>query len=311
MRKQLLLVDDDPTSLEYFKYILKGHFTMDTAVSAEKALDRIRRHGAYSVVLTDLYMEGMDGDELLKKVRERHPETVRILFTSREKTEDIAAGLEDGLVFGFIEKPIKPLNLIQFVRAALEYHLLLKTRQTNAKVKAVLTSDELSFFKEKNAEAGAEEKPAAPERLVSFPGRRRFIDTLTRMLAQAERSETRLAVLYILLEAAEGGLGHHDPELLKAYGRAATGIEDRLRDSDFMVRIGPQEFAATLWDIDSAKDVKRVADDIMAILCAPAEDEPRLNVSFGSSLYPEDGSDSEALLRKAMQGLHSPKALAC
>lgn len=301
MRKQILLVDDDPTSLEYFKYILKGHFSLDTALSGKKALERIRRHGPYSVVLTDLYMDGMDGDELLAKVRERHPDTVRILFTSKERTDEIAEGLEEGLVFGFIEKPIKPLNLIQFVRAALEHHQLLKTQQRNAKVKAILTADELLFFKERRGEQLPEGDICAPEPSISFPGRRRFMDTLARMLAQAERSETRVAVLYILLESTDKGLKTRDPKTYKVLGEAAARIEDRLRDSDFMVRIGPAEFAVTLWDIDSPKDIGRVADDIMKILGATPGKAANLNAAIGSGAYPEDGADPESLLRKAMR----------
>jgi PleD family two-component response regulator len=316
MRKQILLVDDDPSSLEYFKYILKGHFSVDTAGSAEKALRKIQRHGQYNVVVTDYYMPGMDGAELLERVRDLSPESVRILFTGATKPEEIASGLEEGLVFGFIEKPIQPLNLIQFVRAALEHHQLLRAQQRREKVKAVLTNDELSFFKEKhqNEPEPEEEEPLIeeePEHLTSFPGRRRFMDTLARMLAQAERSNSRIAVLYILLKSMDGSNGVDDAKTIKTLGRMAAKIEDRLRDSDFIVRIGPAEFAATLWNIENPKDITRICEDIMNILRSPAEDMPALGAGIGASIYPEDGGDPEKLLEKAISARHSPKALAC
>jgi diguanylate cyclase (GGDEF)-like protein len=250
-------------------------------------------------------MPDMNGVRLLEFIRQMHPETVRILFTGKT----VPAGLDEGLVFGFLEKPVKPLNLIPLIRAALEHHQLLKSSQRKDKVKSVLTSDELSFFKEKHEEHLADEKPAVE--LATFPGRPRFLDTLARMIAQAERSRAHVAVLYILLEFMDSGLDENDPDAIEALGRAAAKIEERLRDSDFIVRIGPAEFAATLWDIESPEDIESVCEDIMETLRSPTQEASSLGASIGASVYPEHGEQPETLLNKAVEAKRSPRAVAC
>jgi len=309
MHKQILIVDDDATSLKYLTYVLKGHFTLDTAKSAEQALKRMRQSGPYAVVLTDFCMGDMDGEELLKRVRDLYPESVRILFTGTSRPEELAAELEEGLAFGFIEKPIKPLNLIHFIRAGLEHHQLLKSQKRKETLKSVLTTEELSFFTEKRDEPDLKELNASPEHGFS-PGKRRFFETLSRMLAQAERSGSRVAVLSIVIGPCREDKRGKSPGGL-ILGKVSAKIKERLRDSDFILPTGPAEFSAALWDVDTPKDVENVCEDIAQMLRTPSNSAPALRADIGASYFPKDGRSPEYLLQKAVEDRKSPKAVAC
>lgn len=311
MRKQILIVDDDATTLKYLTYVLKGHFSLDTANSAEQALEIMNRYGPYAVVLTDFCMAGADGEELLRQVRDLYPESVRILFTGTNKPEELAGKLEEGLAFGFIEKPIKPLNLIHFIRAGLEHHQLLRSQKRKETLKSVLTSEELTFFTEKREEFAVPEPQAPTEKRLSS-GRRRFLDTLARMLAQAERSGTQIAVLSMVIALpCDEDDAQCEAQGLLTPGKISVKIKERLRDSDFIMPIGPDEFAAALWEIDSPEDVENICDDIAGILSKPNNKTPALDASIGASFFPGQGKNPENLLQKAIEARRSPKALAC
>jgi diguanylate cyclase (GGDEF)-like protein len=331
MRSQVLLVDDEPASLLYYEYILKEHFSVETAAGGKEALRMLERGGPSQVVISDLYMPDISGIDLLEQVREKHPDTVRILFTGGARAEELANEIDENLVFGFLEKTLKPLNLVQFVRAAIEHHQVLKARKRAAKIKSVLTSDELSFFKESDSGEAAEaveEKSVLASRAQFFPeqgpaetlefpapysGRKALMHNMARMIAQAKRTGAQVALLYLRLDfkgpGAENSRSHED-----AVSSISRIIGARLRDSDYLARIGDTEFAVMLWDISSAEAIGKVTKDITDTLKSNKEirsGTSRIDAGFGSSVFPMDGLNPETLLEKAMNQQNSSKAVAC
>ncbi len=109
MRGRILVVDDDPSILKTFESQLRrvGHHVA-TATSATDALNLLSEVDA-DLVITDLRMPGMDGLELLKRIRESGHEIDVLLITAHEDmrsaTEAMKAGALDYLV--------KPLDLAQ------------------------------------------------------------------------------------------------------------------------------------------------------------------------------------------------------
>lgn len=115
----VLIVDDHATANEALCLILKDVGLLATGVhSAESALEQLAQE-PFDVVLTDLQLPGMDGLELLIRLRERQPDLEVIVFTAYATIETAVQAIKGG-AFDFITKPVNPIELEHTIRAALE-----------------------------------------------------------------------------------------------------------------------------------------------------------------------------------------------
>ncbi|HEX7089304.1 MAG TPA: response regulator [Longimicrobiales bacterium] len=107
----ILLVDDNPLSLEAMAATLRaGGFTVVTAASGEEAL-RVFEPGRYSVLLTDLGLPGLSGWELVDHVRALDPE-VRVGVITGTSLERVSDEVERHGVELFFTKPVDPERLL-------------------------------------------------------------------------------------------------------------------------------------------------------------------------------------------------------
>ena len=81
MTNKILFVDDEPAVLDGYKRLLHREFEVSTAVGGELGLSRISAEGPFSVVISDMRMPGMSGAQFLAEVRQRAPDTTRMLLT--------------------------------------------------------------------------------------------------------------------------------------------------------------------------------------------------------------------------------------
>ncbi len=122
----VLLVDDEPFVLKTLGRLLRSlPVEVITAEDALEALDIMERHEV-SVLLSDEFMPGMSGTELLELVRERHPLTVRIMLTGNDDLSTAVAAINRGDVFRFLNKPWENDELLQCVTIGLEQYGLKK-----------------------------------------------------------------------------------------------------------------------------------------------------------------------------------------
>ena len=107
----VLVVDDEPVVLQLFSRVLseKGLRTR-TASSAEEAL-KLLEQGGIACVLADKNMPGMDGIEMLRRVREAQPHCAFIVMTGYASTESAIEALRLGAV-DYLEKPFEDLDLV-------------------------------------------------------------------------------------------------------------------------------------------------------------------------------------------------------
>jgi CheY-like chemotaxis protein len=92
MKKRLLFVDDEPAVLASLRTVFRRdceRWDMTFAHGGNAALAELE-HEAFDVVVSDMRMPGIDGAQLLERVRERSPRTVRIILSGSVDTEDIA-----------------------------------------------------------------------------------------------------------------------------------------------------------------------------------------------------------------------------
>jgi two-component system response regulator HydG len=115
----VLIVDDEESNLESLaRTFQREGWRIALARSGAEALDSLRRERA-SVVVTDLMMPGMSGEELLRAVKTLAPETEVVLMTAYGTVETAVAAMKQG-AYDFITKPVKRHAIVKSVRQALE-----------------------------------------------------------------------------------------------------------------------------------------------------------------------------------------------
>ncbi|POG55569.1 PAS domain S-box protein [Haloferax marisrubri] len=94
----VLHVDDDPEFAEMIAAFLeREHFTVHTEADPQTALDRIRRNGsAFDCIVCDCDMPDVDGLDVLRRVRDEHPDLPVILFTGKARDEIVNEALSAG-----------------------------------------------------------------------------------------------------------------------------------------------------------------------------------------------------------------------
>jgi putative nucleotidyltransferase with HDIG domain len=151
-RARCLVVDDDPLVRRTLARVLQTQGLLVTeAASAAEALAHLAAPGHIPLVLTDIYMPGVSGVELLREIRARYPDTGVVMITG---VADIAGAVEC-LQLGALDYLAKPVQIDE-VRArlhrALEQHqLMLEHRHLQRTYQARL-EEQLRELAQRNAE---------------------------------------------------------------------------------------------------------------------------------------------------------------
>lgn len=147
--------------------------------------------------------------------------------------------------------------------------------------------------------------------LTDLPNRALLSDRLQQALVAAKRNETHMALMFIDLDKfkpVNDSLGHHIGDLLLQ--AVAQRLQDCLRASDSVARVGGDEFVVLLPRIEVAQDAMTVAEKILQSVSAPFELERHvihISASIGVASYPEHGSDQEQLLKNADDAMYHAK----
>ncbi|GFE63763.1 sigma-54-dependent transcriptional regulator [Litoreibacter roseus] len=113
----LLLVDDEEHSLAAMRMALEDDFECLTALDADEAT-RLMEENFVQAIFCDHRMPGRTGVEFLADVRERWPETVRIIITGYTETTDMIAAINDAGIYQFLTKPWHPDQLMMAAKNA-------------------------------------------------------------------------------------------------------------------------------------------------------------------------------------------------
>ena len=120
-RHSILAVDDEPMALVLSRKILTDSgFNVATAQSGFECLDLFRKNPAgYDLVLLDLSMPFMDGEETFGRLREIRPDIAVLLSTGFIAQDRLDRMMGAGMA-GFLHKPHRPQELVKNIRAILE-----------------------------------------------------------------------------------------------------------------------------------------------------------------------------------------------
>lgn len=119
----LLIVDDEHQALKYFAKLFAADFEVLTCESAEQALAIFEaRKGRISIIVSDHQMPVTKGTTLLARVKERWPNTVRLLTTAYADTESLAASINEAEIHRYIAKPWNLDHLRDVLSEASQVH---------------------------------------------------------------------------------------------------------------------------------------------------------------------------------------------
>ncbi|HET6515712.1 MAG TPA: sigma-54 dependent transcriptional regulator [Thermodesulfovibrionales bacterium] len=124
----VLVVDDEPLQRDILKTILSEEgYETHAASSGEEALKLVKTYNP-DVVLTDLKMEGMDGVELLERIKSQKLSPEVLIMTAYGTIPSVVEAMQRG-AYGYLEKPLAKDRVLLNVKHALEKSDLLRKNQ--------------------------------------------------------------------------------------------------------------------------------------------------------------------------------------
>ena len=108
MTDKILCVDDDPNILQAYQRALHKQFPIEAALGGEEALAAVAHRGPYAVVVADMRMPGLTGVEVLARIRQMAPDTVRMMLTGNADQQTALEAVNEGHIFRFMTKPCPP-----------------------------------------------------------------------------------------------------------------------------------------------------------------------------------------------------------
>ncbi|GHV41713.1 hypothetical protein AGMMS49546_18220 [Spirochaetia bacterium] len=283
----LMIVDDSGTDLTAMDAILNPDYQIYTADSGELALKLIPEK-LPDLVLLDLIMPGMDGFQVLKKLK-KNPNTRRIpvIFITGSDNE---ADEEQGFALGVVDYVRKPFNN-ELIKARIKTHIeILEQLRTNERL--VLTDP-----------------------LTGIANRRNFDERFMMEWRRAIRDKTTISFLMMDLDKFKSyndTYGHPQGDaLLKT---AAKVFEGKMRrPGDFVARLGGEEFGIILPNT-TLEAALTIAEEVRAgieTLYIPTFDESKITsttISIGVvSKIPVKGDRIEDFITRADKNLYAAK----
>jgi DNA-binding NtrC family response regulator len=124
----VLCVDDDTTVLNALRTLLSkmlgNAVIVEIAESGQEALEICADFEAegkeVGVVISDFIMPGMRGDELLVRMHEKNPGTVKIMLTGQSDLSGVKRTINEANLYRFLEKPFNNADLVLTAKSALE-----------------------------------------------------------------------------------------------------------------------------------------------------------------------------------------------
>ena len=146
---RVLFVDDEERIVSLLRTIFRQSYEVHTATSGAQALEIIAKTHIH-VIVSDQRMPGMLGIDLLSRVRQLSPNTMRVLLTGYSDLAAIVGSVNDGEVFRYINKPWDHSEIKAIVAQAAEIAettanapLLVHTDATTLKAPALASAAEL------------------------------------------------------------------------------------------------------------------------------------------------------------------------
>ena len=292
---RILIVDDEQSNVRLLeRLLLTGGYTDVRGTLDPREALRLFDEQRPDLVLVDLHMPHMDGYALMAALSERLapneylPFLVLTADTTREtKERALSTGAKD-----FLTKPLERMEVLLRTRNLLETRLLhVALKDENRELEAKLVHQ------------------AFHDSLTSLANRALFRDRVDHALARSTRGE-RIAVLFLDLDnfkSVNDTLGHVEGDRLLQV--VATRLLKASRGCDTVARIGGDEFAILLEDVQHLDDVLVVVHRIMESMRHPVVLQGReVTVSASIGIAHARGAEPvDELMRNADVAMYRAK----
>jgi diguanylate cyclase (GGDEF)-like protein len=282
----VLLIEDNPGDARLIREMLAEEpaapFEIRCAERLSKGLEALAA-GDTRLVLLDLSLPDSHGLETFAKVYAHSPRIPIIVLTGNDDQElalsAVKTGAQDYLVKGKLDR--------ELLLRAMQYSIERKRYQ-----------EEL-------------ERQANYDGLTGLPNRHLLRDRLRQTVAE-QRNLRPVTVVFIDLDHFKfinDSMGHNAGDELLC--TAAERLRASVRDSDTVARLGGDEFVLILNEQTREDVVFRAMQRILARIAQPMSINGRelhITCSAGISLYPQDGTDVETLLKNADAAMYRAKA---
>ena len=285
---RVLHLEDSPLDQELVKQLLDDAYpkceitTVHTRGTFE---EKVREK--FDLILSDYSLPAFDGFSALEIAKKICPTTPFIFVTGTLGEDTVVESLKHGATDYVLKQKLCRLGTA--VRRALR-----ERDETIGRLKAEAllheTEEELRFL-------------AYHDALTALPNRAFLLERLTELLGGSRRHGEKSAVLFFDIDCFKNindSLGHSIGDMV------LKSIGDRLlstaRSQDIVARLGGDEFVVVLSSINDSSDAAIAAERINAIVAKEIQLEDRLlfvTCSIGISVFPDDGVDTEEILRNA------------
>jgi diguanylate cyclase (GGDEF)-like protein len=280
----VLIIDDDKAILLFVKAFFEeaGHNTA-IANCGNDALELFDKQN-FDLIVTDVVMPGLDGFQTIEKIRKKSISFILVIFmTSSKEDEELQKGIDAGGGL-YLPKPLKPILLESYIKVM---------------ENLVSMRDELIY-------------KANYDSLTGLPNRNLLYDRLHLSINRAKRSKTKIILLFIDLDHFKNVndlMGHDAGDAVLK--ETANRLQACIRDSDTISRIGGDEFIIMLPDIDNSNGIDKVIDKILNKLNSSFlwgnKETPFISGSIGVSIYPDDATDIDGLLKTSDTAMYKAK----
>ncbi len=280
---KVLVVDDAPDTREIIQKLLRyeGYEVM-TVSTGEEGVKKTEEEKP-DVILMDINLPGIDGNEALRQVKKKNPIQCVIMLTAYATVDNAIRALKEG-ASDFIKKPFENEHLIHIVNQTMEQHLTLTEKEKlEEEVRRLSITDDLT----------------------GLYNHRHFFKTLDSELVRLKRQKTSLSLLMFDLDNFKRYndlYGHLEGDrVLRQVGEIVRHSIRSNVDSGY--RYGGDEFAALL--IGAARDqALNIAERIRSTIEQAGFE--KITVSIGLSEFREH-FDLEGLVKSADDAMYMAK----
>ena len=300
-KPSILIIDDDEQIRSLLKELLSGRFDCVDVGSAEEALSVLGAR-RFNLVISDIQMGGLSGLDLVPRVLERAPETVVVMISGQQTIESAIEAMRVG-AFDYITKPFDLRHVEAAVGRAVDHQRLLQEKR---KYENHLEG----LVRERTARI---EHLAFYDALTDLPNRALLSDRFSQALAGAGRSQKKAGLILIAIDRFKKineTLGHRIGDLLLK--QVAGRLQSRVKNGDTLARSGDVEFALLLARVNGTEELADVSEAIADVLKPPFSikgNQIYVTSSRSVSLFPDDGQDTEAIMKNGAAALFRAKEL--
>ncbi|MBW2058949.1 MAG: diguanylate cyclase [Deltaproteobacteria bacterium] len=281
---KVLIVDDVHDTVEIIKKLLEYEgYQVLTAYTGEEGV-RIALEEDPDVVVLDINLPGIDGNEALRQIHNKNPDQSVIMLTAYANVDNTIQALKDGAV-DFIRKPFENDHLVYVIQKCVENtRIIQEKRRLEEEIRRLSVTDDLT----------------------GLYNHRHFFNTLEAELTRARRQKHRLALLMFDLDNFKEYndiYGHLEGD--KVLTRIGEIVVHCIRNNvDTGYRYGGDEFAIILIGVDLNQALD-IAERLRAMI--EKAELGTITVSIGLAEYAGE-MDAETFVKAADDALYLAKS---